>query len=210
MSRKSTAASATSNNATHAETDGKGNVIDTNGEVIDGPDATERLLERADVPELRTADADLPVLGWDNSAEVSGGDLTSLGFAKLVRGFKFRGFVTGTKTVDSDFDSPAGKKKQEVYCLKGTARCPMQGADSGGFGEVKGTLTIPIYARLKEALDVNAELERKLGHSIPVEITYEGQNPNRDKGGGQTRAGSHIFRVVRISAVAANRPPAAR
>lgn len=206
MSRKSTAASATNTNTlAHAETDAKGNVIDVNGEVIDGPDATERILERADVPELRTADANLPVLGWDNSAEVSGGDLTSLGFAKLVRGFKFRGYVVGTKVVDSDFDSPAGKKKQDVYILKGTARCPMQGADSGGFGEVKGTLTIPIYTRLKEALDSNEELEKKLGHSIPVEITYEGQNPNRDKGGGQTRAGSHIFRVVRIAAVAPKR-----
>lgn len=174
------------------------------GEVTHVPIPTdEKLLGMIDAPELRVdGDENIPVLGWDDSAEVRGGDLTSLGFARLVPGFAFSGYVLNTSIVDSQFDSPAGKRKQEVYNLRGTARVPIQGADKGAFAEVRGNLQIPIYARLAEAIEKNREGERTLGRRIPVRITYEGQGtPRTDDEGKVVRSGSHIFRVVRLQAV---------
>ncbi len=181
-------------------TDGEGATVnEETGEVAD------RILRMADAPDLRAPGADLPVLGWDNSAEVRGGDLTSIGFAKLVPGFQFTGYVLGTKVVDSQFDSVAGKGKQEVYTMRGTARVPIANADKGVFAEIAGNLTIPIYAGLQEALDQNAKDEERLKTKIAVRITYEGKNPDRmaADGGKVLRSGRHLFRVVRVQEVKA-------
>lgn len=153
-----------------------------------------------DVPDLMTDGADLPLMTWDNSAEVRGGDLTSLGFAKLVPGFRFRGFVLGIVAVDSNYDSPAGKKKQNVFILKGTARVPVQGGDGGAMAEVRGKIKIPCYAALEEAFNENAIQEKKSGKKIPIEVSYEGQGPDaKDEDGNKTRSGRHMFRVTRIA-----------
>lgn len=164
----------------------------------------DRIVDMVDMPDLRTEGSELPVLGWTDTAEVAGGDLTSLGFAKLTKGFAFTGYVLGSSVVDSQFDSVAGKKKQECYNLLGTARVPIQGADVGAFAEVKGRMTIPIYARLQESIDQNKKDEQRLGKPIAVRITYEGKGTDRkDLEGKVLRSGAHIFRVVRVAEVQA-------
>lgn len=168
--------------------------------------SADNILARVNVPELRTETADLPLLGWTDTAEVEGGDLTSVGFAKLVPGFEFTGFVVGRITVDSEFDSAAGKKKQECYQLFGTARLPVQGADKGAYSSLKGTMTIPTYARLVEAIEANEKGEKQVGKRIPVRIKYEGQGQNRtDPGGKVLRSGAHLFSVVRVQEVTAKK-----
>lgn len=165
------------------------------------------VLDMVDMPELQTESAELPLLTWENTAEVKGGNLTSLGFAKLLPGFKFRGYVVKEDVVDSQFDSSAGKKRQPVFRLYGTARVPLDksGAE-GGFAEAKGMLTIPQYERLREAIDINREAEKKSGKRIAVSIEYIGQgrptvdanDPTKVK-----RSGAHLFDVRRIAEVGA-------
>jgi hypothetical protein len=139
-----------------------------------------------DMAELRTEEADQEMLGWDNSVEVAGTDLTSLGFVKLVKGFAFRGFVNTEDVVDSNYDSEAGKRKQRVYKCFGTVRAPIQGAE-GGFGEVRGKVTIPMWTGLAESIEENRKLEAQGADTFDADT------------GQKKRSGRHIFRVVRIA-----------
>ncbi len=167
------------------------------------PLTIDRLLTMANVPELAAEGADLPILSWDNSVEVKGGDLTSLGFAKLVPGFAFRGYVVKVGAVDSQFDSAAGVKKQNAYFLRGTARVPVQGGNGSTFGEIRGNMKIPVYASLSESIEENRALEKKIGKPIAIEISYLGQNPDKKGANGEKlRSGRHLFKVARIDLVA--------
>lgn len=123
---------------------------------------------------------DLPILGWNNTVEAPGGNLTRIGFTKLVPGWSFRGYVL------RETDIPAtqfGRKKtvtdrsgnvvmgtdgepmtimvQDIYELKGTVRAPLQGSEDGTTGEVDGVTQIPQFDRLKLAIDALFAAEKK-------------------------------------------------
>lgn len=166
---------------------------------------SDRILAMANVPELEAEGADLPLLSWNNSAEVKGGDLTSIGFARLAPGFQFRGYIVGTEKVPSSYDSAAGPRLQDVYLVKGTARVPLQGGIAGTLGEISGRMKLPTYASLVEAIDQNFKDEKRLGKKIAIEIAYLGQSPDR-KGplGEKVRSGRHQFTVKRITFAAVN------
>src|SRR5271156_1112140 len=53
---------------------------------------------------------ELPLITWETGAAETGANLTSIGFAKTLVGFEFKGFILGEETVDSTFDSPDGGK----------------------------------------------------------------------------------------------------
>jgi len=168
---------------------GTADVSDKTGDVLDQEERVDqdvqRILSKVDMTSeermLATDDADLPLLAWDNTAEVRGGNLTDMGFAKLQPGFEFRGYVLGTKMVPSEFGKevpildgndrpvidPATKKPmvrlmQDVYMLKGTARFPVKGALPNTFGECAGRMSIPVYARLIEPVAENTVKEKAL------------------------------------------------
>lgn len=176
--------------ATNAQTASSdtADVNDERGEVPEqesvDPDI-QRILSKVDMTSeermLATDDAELPVLGWDSTAEVRGGNLTDMGFAKLLPGFEFRGYVLGTKKVPSEFGKeevvldennravidtltkqPLTRKMQEVYMLKGTARVPIRGGLPNTFGECAGRMFIPVYARLIEPVVENTMKEKVL------------------------------------------------
>lgn len=180
------------------------------GEVHD--DAAARVLEMVSLtPEeedFATGDANLPILSWENTTEAKGGNLTDAGFASLVVGFEFRGYVVGIKKIPSEFGlpevvmggdgkpvidpttkAPIVRKMQEVYVLKGTARVPVKGSPVPA--EVRGRMTIPTYARLIEPVSENRAREGELtararkGNPkapsvfIPLVIRYIGQGADR-------------------------------
>jgi hypothetical protein len=162
--------------------DGHGDVLQ-NEENVDME--TQRILSMVNMTAeermLATDDADLPVVSWEDTAEVRGGNLTDMGFAKLQPGFEFRGYVLGTKKVPSEFGKdepvlddngrevldpatrkPITRRLQEVYMLKGTARFPVKGATANTFGTCAGRMTIPVYARLIEPVAENTVKEKAL------------------------------------------------
>ncbi len=196
--------------AAAAETAAGAEMNDETGEVGNG-EADRILAMVARTPEdsaLATDDADLPVLSWEDTVEVKGGNLTDAGFAQLQVGFEFRGYIMGEKLVPSEFGTempiPDGKggfvidqatkapmmrKMQKVYTLKGTARTPIKGSDT--FGTVQGRMTIPVYARMIEPVAENMAKEAELtakartksasapAVKIPLVIKYIGQAPDK-------------------------------
>lgn len=168
---------------------GSSDVNDEHGEVPEEEEYVDqdvqRILSRVDLTAeermLAADDGDLPVLSWEDTAEVKGGNLTDMGFAKLMPGFEFRGYIIGTKKMPSEFgkeeivlDSsnravmdqatgqPMTRKMQEVYMLKGTARFPVKGAIPGTFGQCAGRMNIPVYARLDAPIAENMAKEKAL------------------------------------------------
>lgn len=220
-----------------------GTLTDEHGEVIHGDDgagsSVDRLLEMVTITpaerDLATDDADLPILDFETTAEAKGGNLTDAGFAKLMPGFRFRGYVLrsedvpcdprygvakpvlddkGLPVIDPQTKQPMLRKVQEVYVMKGTARVPVKGAAAGTFGEVKGRMRIPSYARIQQPIAENQAREKDLTEKarraspnapavrIPLEIVYVGQGPDSETKDGQARSGAHIFEVKRLRAIA--------
>lgn len=194
----------------------------------------EDILSKVDIPTAenmpKSEDADLPLITWENSAEVKGGNLTDLGFARLIPGFQFRGFILRTMEVDSQFGdakpvlndqqqpimvsgAPLTRKVQTVVELYGTARVPVKG--SNAFGTIDGKLKIPLHERLKQPVADNFAKEAEMTQAarrrdpnarpvkIPVEINYRQQEPDREakNGEGKARAGAHVYEVKRITLV---------
>lgn len=172
----------TAKSGTAGVSDGLGEVL-AKEEQVDQD--VQRILAKVDMTSeermLATDDAELPLLAWDNTAEVKGGNLTDMGFAKLQPGFEFRGYVLGTKKVPSEYGKdepvidgdgkvvidqltkqPLTRRLQEVYMLKGTARFPVKGALPNTFGECAGRMSIPVYARLIEPVAENNAKEKSL------------------------------------------------
>ena len=123
---------------------------------------------------------------------------------------------TGRPVIDQLTGKPVNRKMQEVYLLKGTARFPVKGATPNTFGECKGRMHIPVYARLVEPILENQQLEEKLTAKaraksptapavhIPLHIKYVGQAPDKTTAGEdgappvKARSGAHMFTVVRL------------
>ena len=218
---------------------GDGTLTDAHGEVIEGgPVDVESILRMVDLTpaerDLAADDADLPLLDFENTAKAKGGNLTDAGFAKLMVGFMFRGYVLRTEDVpcdprfgvvkmvldkddkpviDPQTKAPMMRKVQEVYVLKGTAKVPIKGADANVFGEVKGKMRIPVYARLVAPIAENMQREEELTKRarekngkapavrIPLEIHYVGQGPDHEAADGAKRSGAHLFEVNRLREV---------
>ena len=175
--------------ASNERTQGHADVSDDRGEVPEEEESidqdVQRILSKVELTSeermLATDDADLPVISWEDSAEVKGGNLTDMGFAKLQPGWEFRGYILGTKKVPSEFGKdepilgddgraiidpatrqPMTRRLQEVLMLKGTARFPVKGATANTFGTCAGRMTIPVYARLTEPIAENGAKEKSL------------------------------------------------
>lgn len=163
-------------------------------------DRTPEILKMVDF--IAPVESDLPMVGFSDVTEDSqDGSFTSLGFAKICPGWSCVGYVIGAVNVESEFDSAAGRKKQSVFQIRGTVRAKLANAD--GFGDVKGMIKLPQYARLRESVAEVLKAERRENKKICVKITYMGQNTPTMKDDGVTvkRAGSHIWEVRRVNVI---------
>jgi hypothetical protein len=167
------------------------------GEVEGDPGAdVEHILSQVD---FLPPEDELPMVGFGDVQEddAAAGDFTSLGFAKIHPGWTCVGYVLGVGTVESEFDSEAGKRKQRIFHVRGTVRAQLANSDS--VADVRGTVKLPQYARLRESVQNVLRAERRDGHKICVKITYMGQAPDTLKDdGSKKRSGAHIWDVRRV------------
>lgn len=190
-------------------------------------EATDRILSSVSVMADHhmapvSADDDLPLIGYEDTVVVRGGNLSDLGFAKMLPGWEFRGFVVKEDRLPSEYGDeepvtddtgkpvmvdgkPVTRKMQKVLRLFGTAMVPVKGME-GGKAKAEGKIKLGFVEALKEPVaDIFAAekaASEKAGRKVKigVEIKYLGQAPDRksEDGSKVERSGRHLFEVRRI------------
>lgn len=82
--------------------DACGTVATTDLPILEPPPFSEPLADMLDAAEVLGADL-VPKVDFHNTEAAAGGDVTDLGFAQSVAGWKVRGVVVGREKVDGEF-----------------------------------------------------------------------------------------------------------